>query len=366
MAHTLKLVGWLIALLVIPAGLYALYLYVFYDPNPSQLTRDLEQLVDAKVRGDDASALAQYQQILSDPTSTAEERAIADIYIAGTEFSVSGNLSSRIDDVRKMKRIVTDSSMSATVRAAAMSVLGNAYTVSGGDPAVFAEIYKDAPFDSYLIVDRPQLSAINLLKESYAIKPSSFAASKVAELASGRYFANPQQDASSTAAYVALAEDYLNKADIAALSEANERPATYASSDRYILYRLSRAITVGRLAIQKGEPYTDTYRTEFNSFIAFAQSIQSTLAHNAVFNARFQYARILEAEGDTAGEKAQLDMLARELSKLPNPNTIPFVLSLRNARTQPTEAMWRAVQRMSSTSPEFKTAVEKLTAVSSN
>ncbi len=366
MSHSLKLVGWLIALLVIPAGLYALYTYIFYDPNPSQLTRDLEQLVDAKVRGDDAAALAQYQQILSDPTSTAEERAIADVYIAGTEFSLSGDMSSRLSDVRKMKRIVADSTLSATVRAAAMSVLGNAYAVSGGDPAVFAEIYKGAPFDSYLVPDRPQLSAINLLKESYAMQPSSFAASKVAELASGRYFANPQQDATTTAAYVALAEEYLNKADIAALSEAQQRPATYASSDRYILYRLSRAITVGRLAIQKGEPYKNSYRKEFNNFIALAQSIQSTLAHNVVFNARFQYARILEADGDTTAEKTQLDILARELDRLSNPNTIPFVLSLRNARAQPTEAMWLSVQRMSSTSPEFKTAIDKLTAASSS
>lgn len=128
-----------------------------------------------------------------------------------------------------------------------------------------------------------------------------------------------------------------------------------------MLYRFTRAPVFGLLAIEKGEPYKTRYREEFDSFIAYAQSQNSTLARDEIISARFEYARILAADGDTAGEKTQLDLLASALNELPNPETNILVLSFINAHAyEPTGARWSAVRQMMSVSPDFQTAVTKV------
>jgi hypothetical protein len=359
MSRAIRVLGWTVALLTLFAGAtYLFYVWRSASSIQNPLTPDLQQLVQLKQHGSDNSAFALYQQINADPTKAPGEKATAAIYAAGTPFILSGDVGSRIQEIQQMKSIVLNTALSADVRAAAMSVLGNEYSLSGRDPVVFTEIYKDAPFSSYLESGNPDLSAMNLEEASYEISPSSFAAIKVAVLALMQYLDNPKQATSTTAAYVKLAEEYLYKADAVATQEARRSPTTYMKSDRYMLYRFARVSAFGLLAIQKGEPYKSRYRTEFNMFITFAQSQNSTLARDEILSARFEHARILAAEGDFAGEKIQLDLLASALRELPNPKMNILALSFINAHMhESTGARWSAIQQMMSISPDFQAVV---------
>lgn len=360
MPHTTKLIYWLIALLAIAVILYFGSSFLNGGKFNTEIRfPDLSEIQKAEISGDNQSALAQYQLIKNDPTKTPSEKAIAAIQIAGISFDLSGDVSARTEEIQRMKNIFMDTTLSAATRAAALSVLGMKYNASGKDESVFSEIYRDAPFSDYLVADDPVLSALKLQQASYEMSPSSGAAIYVARLATDIVFNDPKLSTDEKTSYVGLAEDYLKKADATAIQEAS-RNSLNPNGERYILYRAMRAVTIGRLAIVKGDPYTKNYRQEFDDFIAFAMSKKSTFANDQILTVRFQYARILERNKDVEAEKEQLDLLGQALSALTNPDTRPFVLFLRNERSNsPTGPVWVSIQDMFKVSPDFKAAVNK-------
>lgn len=318
----------------------------------------LNGLLQAKTSGDNQQAITAYQAIVNNPQSTDQQKATAAINIAGVGFSVSGDVSAQLQDVQTMEQIATDTNVSLGVRATALSILGNAYENSGQNPAIFAAIYKNPPFSAYLVPNNPQLSALNLEEASYGLARTSTAAISAAYIASGQYFANPSQSASTTAAYASTTIEYLGDADAVAVGE-SQAPG-YADSTRYMLYRAERTVVVGRLAIEVGGQYESTYKQTFSDFFVFAQSKQSTSATDETLSVRYQYARILAADKDTADEKTDLDALAQELNALATPNTHPFVAFLQNAYSNQSGTTWIGIQKMFTVSPDFKAAVTKL------
>ncbi len=361
MLHTTKLISWLAGLLLVGTLFYTVSYFSGTLRSKSDAPFYTVDLLTAKAGGDNVVALAQYRAIQDDPRKTSEEKALAELLIVGAEFSQTGDVKARLREIQKMKEISMDASLSAGVRATAMAILGSEYSVSGNDPVVFAEIYKDPPFDSYLVPNDPHLSALNIEKASYAIVPTPVAAVKIAHIASGQYFANPNQSASTRAAHIAMTEEYINKADVAVMREI--RGAGYTEGDRYMFYRALRAVSIGQLAAAKGQLEGGAYRKEFEDFFTLAQSKKSFAAKNSLLNVRYEYASILAADEDTAAEKAQLDLLARELNELPNPKIYTLVLLLRNEHTyRPTGPVWVATEKMFKVSPDLKAAVNKIIA----
>lgn len=351
MPNTSKFLVWL-AVLLLGVALYAAG-YFFLMPQKYEWPPYMTELLSARTMGDDAAALAQYQVIQSDPNTTDEVKAVAVISVAG----ISTDTSAQLRDIRALKKVITDTTITRGVRAMAMAILGNTYNSAGGDSPIFAEIYTGAPFDSFLVPGDSQLSAINLEKASYAMSTTSTAAINIAFIASEIAFNDP--GAAGATAYVALAEDYVEKANAAVVFEAQAGP-WYPDSTLYINYRRLKAITIGRLAIVKGGEYEDIYRNEFEDFFTFAKSKLSTAAQNGILSARFQYAKILAADGDALEQKKQLDLLAQALDGLSNPD-LRFVAFLKNEYTyRPTGPGWLSVQEMFKVSPGFKAAVGKV------
>ncbi len=365
MSHILRLIVWLLALLIpiiVVYGVYNLVILKSAQPVPS----DLVPILQAIRNGNEQAAIDLYETIQNDPSKNAGDKALATLYILNTSYSLSGDGDDSLEEVKALKKIINDPLIIKKVRAAAVNVLGNEYNVSGKNLDVVTEIYKDEPFRSYEVPGDPELSSLNLQKWSYDMFPSSAAAISVAQIASGRYFSHPDQPASTTAAYVAMAEDYLGKAEAAVIEELEGNPQWYVASHRYMIYRSMRAITIGRLAITKGEPYRSAYRREFDDFFAHAEGKKSAAASKAILSTRFQYARVLAADKDEINEKIQLDQLAQALNSLQDPDNYPLVLLFKNEYlNQPTGLTWTAVKRMATVSPDFKVAVERLTVLAS-
>ncbi|MDR3570908.1 MAG: hypothetical protein P4L81_01775 [Candidatus Pacebacteria bacterium] len=364
-----KLLAWLVALLllVLLLGLGITYFSALNSNQTKTISGStptyLVPLLQAKMAGDDQAAITQYQSILNDPQVTNEQKAFAAINIAGVAFNVSGDVQSELNDVDAMKGIVLDQNLSANTRATAMSILGNAYNSSGNNMQVFNEVFKGDPLSTYLVSGNPQLSDLNVEEASYALSKTSTAAIYVAQIASGQYFQNPQQSASTTAAYAATAQQYLGYADTQSTIEA--QTSYYTNSNRYMIYRAGRAIVAGRLAIEVGAPYEKLYRNEFQNFFQFAQTQKSTLAQDETLSVLYQYAKILAADKDVAGEKTQLDQLAQDLNTLANPAAHPLGALLLQAHANRSGATWLTLKAMFAVSPNFAAAVTKLVTASS-
>jgi hypothetical protein len=366
MTHNSRLlIGWLGALLVLVGVAYAGYVFFGgYSANEQQAqqagvpTPDyLAPLLNAKIAGDNQSALGAYQSIQNDAQSTNEQKALAEISVAGLQYSLTGSTTALLEDVQNMRSISTDPSISSSTRATAMYILGTEYAASGANPAVAKAIFTGAPFSTYVVHGNTALSDMQLEEAAYALFPISSAGLDVAAIASGQYFLNPGQSASTTKAEVAVAEEYLQEGNAAMASEA-QKNAAFSVSDRYLQDRVLSAIATGQLAVEVGQPYEAMYKQQFTDLINFLQPQQSTLARYLALSTRYTYAKILGADKDTTGEKAQLDLLAQQLDAIPNPATNSFVVLLTNSHTTHTPS--KATQAMMAVSPNFKAEITKL------
>jgi hypothetical protein len=346
-------------LLVLVVGL-SVYYFAQRAKAPTSEVRNVPLEINAaKQRGDDEAAMAYYFDIQNDPTETAVTKAWATLQVFNTKFRITGDINDLLVNIREVKKIAIDPSLPTTTRATAITQLAYAYSSTGRNPAVLGEIYKDPPFDQYYVADDPALSALNLAEWSYAMQPSPRAAIYAAQYYAGEYFPNPPKKQIEID-YVNKAEDYLKKAEAASLLEMEESPG-YGSSDRYVSFRVRRAITIGRLAILKGEPYKSEYRREFEDLFALVQPTQVNLnSRNALLSGRYHYAITLGLENDVENQKKVLDSLGNDLSRIGNYN-IPFAAFLRTEyEYRPQGRSVNRVREFANISPSFKIAVEKV------
>ena len=331
--HTLKLVLWLLILLIVAGLMVLFYPFIFAGRGSSApvggTSQNFQNLVIARSTGDYAGALTDYQSVVNDPTSTADEKANAIIAVSGAAFHLSGNIGDRLQDVQNLKQVVLDTTVSAGVRAQALDALASTYGDSGSDPAVFAEIFKDAPFSGDLVPGNASLSIRKLYELSYRTVPTPEAAVHIAKWYADQLDYKTDLSASTTASYIASAEDSLNNAQAAALAQGSSSPSYINSSRYYVQYQFWRAVVVGRLAQQKVAPYTTEYQNEFDQYISYAEQPQNVSAKENLYYARYYYAETLNDLGSSQA-KLELDTLAQELQALPNPNTTGFVRFIRN------------------------------------
>jgi hypothetical protein len=228
-----------------------------------------QALVQSMRTGQFQAAVDEYERIMHKTDASSDEKALAVLNVAGARFNLTGNASAWIQDVQALKQVVADPNVVIRTRAAALAELQLAYNYSGRDPAVFAEIYKDGPTKQYLVPNSPDLSAIKIGEASYALRPAALSAIYTAQLYAAQYFLNPQQTASTTTLFISRAEYLLGKA-----AEAEKRESAvaqdYEQSSRYFSYLQWNAITQGYLAVEKGAPYTSTFRDAFSKYFVFA------------------------------------------------------------------------------------------------
>ena len=358
-----RLIGLLLLIGAFAGAFFLVQFFVSGNVSNSEQSSRAEWLtttIEKQRSGDFAGALAEAEAVQNDPGSSAEEKALATYNTLGAQYRLTGDTDARLVDIQNMKKVILDETISVSTRVNMLEVLSKQYYISGRDSAVFAEIYKDAPFSTYLAPGDPDLSARRLAEWSYGMMPTSNAAITIARWYTEQRLLNPTQATSTTKVYAAAAEDYLAKADAASLAEA-KADASYSNSRRYLFYRYWRTMIIGRLATQKGEPYQSQYRAAYEEFITFAQTQKNIIAEEYLLNARLFFAQRLVRNKDEASAKIQLDQLAKEMIAADNPDVNTFFLLLRNEyKNQPTGLTWTSVKNMSAVSPDFKAAVEKI------
>lgn len=354
----MRLLGYLSIIILVVAGIGLLQLWL----NPLNLPREQ---IDAMRSGDFQKAVSTTLAVENDPYKSADDKALAVYSTLGAGYRLSGDVSTRIADIQKMKKIILDPQVSLWIRVNMLNVLASAYSTSGGDQDVVAEVFKDAPFSAYTATAKDadqsaRLSARKLFEWSYSMKPTSLAAISIARWHSEQVYYNPTQATSTTREQFMAAADYMRKADAASLVEKGEDP-TFINSTRYLVYLHWRAVIYGRLAGVKGEPYQSNYRSVYDDFISYAQSQNTVFAEEYLHYARLYYARRLAQDQDFIGAKKQLDTLAQEMNAIRDPKISVFLQFLRTEGARPEAATWQNLVFSGFViSPEFKAAVEKV------
>ncbi len=364
MSHILQLTVFLLILVLLLVGLGIVQIF-FPAIAPFKLgTTRTESvptpIINAVRAGDFNAALTERSAVQNNPNATAQEKAVATYNAIGSQFRTTGENAAILEEIRSMKGIITDEAVSLATRVNTLNVFSSQYSISGRDPEVFAEMYKDEPFSTYLVPNDPDQSARKLAEWSYSLMPTSLAAINIARWYTEQVVVNPDQSPETTQEYATIAEDFLKKAEAASVEEA-KRSATYSDSSRYLLFRYWRTMVISRLALQIGEPYRSQVRTTFDEFITFAQSQRNVLAKDQLSYARFFYAQRLFQLEDTVAGQIQLDLLAREMETVQNPKTSPFMRFLfREFTYRPEGANWVLVTELAKVSPSFRVAVEEV------
>ena len=361
---TSKLIIWLIALLIVFGG-GGFFLYSNYGAEPGiVLHPSVLQIYDQRKAGDYEGVAANYETIVNDPATSNVDKAVATITQAGAEFHISGDTKDRLEDVRRLKALAIDPALPVKSRVSAISKLASQDRDSGHDPEVFAEIFKGEPFATYFVQDDPELSIRHLYDWSYAQLPSVDAGIRIAEWNAMSYQFYPNLTQEELKPRQAMAIDYLQKVD-AMVAKKIQEYASYAESTAYGNYRYMRATIMGHLAKQGLEPYNTEYRNEFEKYFQFAEASSNSVTKGDLPYLRLFYAkRLYFLEKDSAAAKIQLDLVAKELNAYERPETVGFVLYLKNTRDYKRDGSkggfdWDSMPKLYAISPEFESAVTK-------
>lgn len=341
------------------AAFVAFYVYLRYKTPPLVTALPVpEQMVNA-VRSGEFESVIQENNRIQTKSVNPTEKAIASLNTYSSDFRLTADVQSRIKDIQQMKKVVLDPNVAQRIRVTTLDTLSTQYCNSGRDPQIFAELYKEEPF-SKLKTDDPDLSARLMAEWAYSIRPTSFNSIRIAHWYSKQWMMHPNMPATTTAAYKGITIQYLKKAEEVSQIELG-RDKDFQNSLRYIGYRFWRTVIISRLARIGVEPYSTTYRAEYDNFIKFAQSQDNVFAKDYLFFTRLFFSQHLTTEKDARAAEAQLNQLAQDLDMLANPNTSSFVRYLRHeSKYYPTEFPWVQVKKVLPISATFNASVEHL------
>jgi len=364
MNNAFRFIGITVSILVVVAvGAGIFYAYtVFSQHSRPAADPKVQDLVMKRQNGDYANAVDSYKSLVSDSSKTNSDRALAIMGSAGAEFHLTGDVNTSLQDIKALKQVVLDTTLSARTRAEAVNDLASLYAESGRSPIVFQEIFKDAPFSQSLVKDSPQLSIRKLYEWSYySISPTANAAVMLAKAYAVATSSSQQVSATDLATSNAAAEAWLKKADALVLSEQKSDP-TYPESTMYANFLYYRTLAVTRLAKSVGEPYKSEYPNDWESYIAFAQKSQNAVAKENLLYARFYYSDALSKDGKNEAAKAQTDLLIKDLNSLEEPYKHAFPLMIVNAYHYQNSLAWMSAKNLARLSSDFKAELDKLVA----
>lgn len=371
----------LLVVLCLIAG--AVYLFfIGSDTGPDEGTRPKKNLglvqpttlAEYRRQGNFEAALQELEKIQSKPLKDADEQALAVLGSINVKFNLTADIQDMLADIENLKTVVRDPVVDLRVRVEALNALSASICRSGRDPVVFEEVYKDAPFNSYLAPGDPDLSARYMAEWSYSQLPTSFAAIRIARWYSDQIFQNVSLSTETKMQYTDETKKYLRNAEELTQSELSWAPDR-AKSVPYMAYKMWHAVIIGRLAGAGGEPYKSQYKREFEELLSFLKAQKNVGAADYVYLSRGFYARfLLQVDGDPDAAKEQLDLLASELNSLKNPDVSAYVRFVRQAyKDRHVLAgqldnlqgyIWPNLEKMMAVSPDYKNAVEKIIASS--
>ena len=348
--------GPLIAIIIIGACVY--YFIAKAPGNVPDITMPTK-LIEAQRTGDVETVVTELEAIRNDPTRNEDEKAIATFAADGAEFQITGKLEDRIKSIRDIKAVVTNTEVTDRTRALALNVVAASFADTGRSPIVFDEIFKDAPFNQYKVEGDPEESIRKLYEWSYEIVPTYISAIRISRWYAEQFVFYPDLPANIANQNAARAIEFLNNADSLVVAQSRLDPSMLQSA-RYIENRHWRAINIGRLSRQVGQPYTNQYKKEYEDYLAFVSASPNAYAKGSLLYGRYMYAARLFKDNDNVSVKKQLDILAADLNALENPDTVAFVQFLRNTKSQPAGVNWTFIKDVSEISPTFRAAVDRL------
>ncbi len=359
-------IGTAVAILIALAALYAVYTGLNQSLSKGGIS-DLAPLAlyESQNKNDWQAAREQRDLILNDENAVPNEKALAIIGSTKVNFKLSGDVKDILVSIQELKKVFLDPNLDLTVRVLALNKLAFAYCSSGRDPLAFAELYKDAPFSSYLAPGDPDASARNLAEWSYSVKPTAFAAVRVARWYAQQYAIDNSLSAERREEYGATARKYVALGESLMEKEIQNAVGDYKKDPMYSEYHFWNAHAIAWLAARGDKEYLSRYKEAHEEAIRIALEANTESTMNNVFFDRLYYAHyLLKYDKDTVAAKKQADQLAKELGALKNPLTSSFIRVARNEeKNAPTKGTWKTFTKVMNVSPDFKAAIELALAI---
>ncbi len=334
--------------------------YQFSGSYQSEVPKELIQLRSEGKLAEAVTELERLQSTLAEPNA----QALATFNATMLRFQLTSDFSTYLEDIRNLKSVVLDPDVDQWVRIKALNSVSAAYCRSGRDPRAFEEIYKGEPFEKYLVPGDPDLSARKLAEWSYSIRPTSFAAARIARWYSETIMHDDSLDETTRNQYLEETTFWIREADRLVAREL--RDPTFINTMQYATYDLWTTVATGRLAAVVGEPYRSEYRSRFENLFATLKNNPNYNTEEFVFLGLHFYAQLLESvDSDTAAAKARADELAGMIDSLENPEIMTYVRFLRNEYAHRSSGyIWQNTLALMNISPAYKASVERLLAVS--
>src|SRR3989344_614222 len=165
-------------------------------------------------------ALAQYHSVLGSPESTRTSIARSARNVAPVEYRATGDIGAFLESIRVLKETIKDTAVNRAIKADNINELVNDYYISGQDPAVYAEIFKGAPFEEHLVEGNKRASLENLYQWSLETATSSRAAIGIAYLKARDLLEKPRPLTDAHVKTLGEVEEYLKIAEDAVASDA--------------------------------------------------------------------------------------------------------------------------------------------------
>lgn len=321
----------------------------------------IEMMLNRK-SGNFSEAQQARQQIEAAPIKNADEQALAVLNSHKVEFFLTGDINAQLRDIQDLKDIAVDPSVNTWVRVRAINTLQVSYCSSGRDQKIFDELYKPGPLEQFGVPGDPDLSARKVAEWSYSIKPSSFAAIRIARWYGDELFNNKNLSAAQKKEYADIMHEYVEAAAALVPGEAKSDPNWYSTVE-YSGYRFWRARVIAQLAYYGMEPYTDQYIEEFESMIQFADAQDNKVTDDTFFARQILAQYAMRVDKNDVVAKKYLDQIAQKLDALENPLTNSYVRYLRNESRRKNNWPWQGLEEIFPVSPAYKAAVDRAIAL---
>ncbi len=278
------------------------------------------------------AAYAQGQAIATSSDSSDDQKALAELSIAGIPFRTTNDPQYLLAHIPIFKSVIADQNVSMSVRALAIDQLASSFCGSGRTWAVFQAIYTGTPYSSFLVPNDPDTSSRNMFTWSYQLYPTTGAAIFLARsYASLAYNATSSVDRADD---ISKSQTYLTSAESLVTEDEANTAIAYTQTQEYAEYLYWQAYTTAILAhFDKGSSYEKQYQQMYQNFIT-AYKGDGGLEYNYVAYAELLYGYFLTwNENDTTDAIIQFNAIEPEVKTDPYYNTDQFVRFVHNERT---------------------------------
>lgn len=361
LGNAVRSIAWGIFFILVVAGVW----YGLHPARPAALPNvSAEDLMNVPVarpiaayanKGDYELAFQAYTAIINSATATPALIAQAEISGAYISYRASGEFSSAIKSIQALKDVVANLGLSPYVRAKAVLRIALWYPISNYDLDIFAEIFKDNPYRTYLTQPDTRVgrraSVRQLMLWSYQLVPLYRTAIAISKLYAEEAVQDPH--AASTPANIDAAEKYLAYSeDLVAKDPASDTPEHISERASYLY---DRAYTIGILASLKSLAEQAHYKQAYEDIFSFFEKTDAVQDRGDLALTHWKYATLLlSVDQDVQKTRAQLKQAVDLALADPHFQTNSLVSTIRSIKQRNTISGTQLLNQLSEDSPEFK------------